>query len=68
MIVISNEQKELLMEHLPNAEEILKTNDVNDILFPLDDLITEVGFDENYALNNIGSKLQRTYDQLFNQN
>lgn len=34
----------------------------------LDDVITDVGFDENYELNKEGLKLQLIYDQIYNQN
>lgn len=68
MINVTDEQRKLLAEHLENTEELFKSDDVNEILLPLDDLITEVGFDENYELNELGLKLQKLYDELYNQN
>lgn len=68
MINVTAEQRNLLLEHLPNAEELMKSDDVNDLLLPLDDLIMDIGFDEDYELTPIGLKLQLAYDQIFNQN
>lgn len=67
-MIITDEQKEILIKYLPNAKEIMNSDDVNDILLPLDDLITEIGFDEKYDLNETGLKLQEVYDQIYNQN
>lgn len=69
---ISGSQKELLKEYglvLPdNIDEIDEIEKINEVLLDLDDKITEIGFDSNYDLNEVGLKLQRLYDQLYNQN
>lgn len=69
---ISDSQKELLKEYglvLPdNIDEIDEIEKINEVLLDLDDKITEIGFDSNYDLNEAGLKLQRLYDQLYNQN
>lgn len=69
---ISDSQKELLKEYglvLPdNIDEIDEIEKINEVLLDLDDKITEIGFDSNYDLNEVGLKLQRLYDQLYNQN
>lgn len=68
MISVTNEQRDLLIKHLPNANKLLESDDVNEILLPLDDLITEIGFQENYELNELGLKLQKIYDEIYTQN
>lgn len=68
MIAISEEQKELIIKYLPDIEEVLMTDNVNEILLPLDDFITENCFDKDYELTDLGLKLQKAYDEIFNQN
>lgn len=68
MINITIEQKKMLLNYIPNIEKIIQSDDVNELLLPLDDLITEIGFDENYELNQEGLILQKIYDQIYNQN
>ena len=60
---ITAEQKALLKEYNIDVSE-----DINDTLLELDAKITEVGFDDNYALSEEGLKLQRLYDKLYYQN
>lgn len=60
---ITDEQKQLLTKY-----GVYITGDVNTLLLDLDDKITEIGFNQDYSLNEIGLKLQRLYDQLYNQN
>lgn len=67
-ISISNEQKDLLVQYLPDAEKMIIEGDIDAVLDRLDDKITEIGFDREYELNEIGLQLQRLYDQLYNQN
>ena len=68
MVYITDEQKNILAVYLDNFNELIKSNDVNDLLDELDDLITDIGFDENYELTEEGLKLQLLYDQIYNQN
>lgn len=68
MLKITDNQKRLLFEYLPNATQYVKDNDIDQILEDLDDKITEIGFDADYELNKVGLKLQRLYDELYNQN
>ena len=65
---ITDEQKELLLEHLPEVDQYLNSGDVDAVLDQLDDKITEIGFNKDYSLNKIGLKLQRLYDQIYIQN
>ncbi|MDD4688898.1 MAG: hypothetical protein PHE51_04040 [Eubacteriales bacterium] len=63
MINIKDEQKRLLLEYIENPSD-----DIDTLLLELDDKITEFGFNEYYDLNEDGLKLQKLYDELYNQN
>ncbi len=62
-MIITDEQKALL-----NSRGIKIYNDVNDTLLAIDEKITEIGFNSKYELNEVGLKLQKLYDQIYNQN
>ena len=70
MLELNEEQKKFLQENF-NPEEaaaMLQTDKLDDILLPLDSLITYQGFDDDYLLNRWGSKAQRIYDEIYSQN
>ena len=60
---ITQIQRDILKEY-----KVKIFNNVNDTLSALDDKITEIGFNADYSLNSKGLKLQRLYDELYNQN
>lgn len=64
MLNITEEQKKVLRENgVPISDKI------GDMLLDLDAKITEVGFTRDQQnLNDLGLKLQRLYDQIYNQN
>lgn len=64
---ITLEQKEYLKEFIPDLEEIIKSDDVNDLLWILDEKIL-MRFDSNYELDAVGLKLQKIYDDIYYQN
>lgn len=68
MIKITDEQKELLLKHLPDADIFIESDDIDNLLDELDNKITEIGFNSDYSLNETGLKLQLLYDQIYNQN
>lgn len=68
MLNISNEQRKLLIKYLPDMENCITTSDIDTVLDRLDNKITEKGFTPEYELNEVGLKLQRLYDELYNQN
>ena len=64
MINITNEQRQMLEEN-----NVAVSDDVDALLLDLDAKITEVGFTRDQQnLNDRGLKLQRLYDQIYNQN
>ena len=60
---ITNEQYETLSKY-----RIEVCDDINDLLLNIDSKITEIGFNPDYSLNDVGLKLQLLYDQIYNQN
>lgn len=67
-MLISEEQKVLILENVPNGNELISNNDLGELLSALDDTIIDKGMDKDYSLNDIGVKLQLAYDQIYNQN
>lgn len=63
MIDINEKQKELVKTYLKKSY-----TDIDLLLTELDDKITEIGFDDNYDINEDGILLQRLYDDLYYQN
>ena len=69
MFDITPEQLELLLKYLPEAEALLDDPDgMYYILDLLDDKMLELGYDEDYELNEVGAKLEDLYDDLYYQN
>ena len=56
-MIITEKQKELVKKYLKKSY-----TDIDLLLTELDDKITEIGFDENYDINEEGILLQRLYD------
>ena len=62
-MIITEKQKEHVKTYLKQSY-----TDIYQLLLDLDDKITEIGFDDNYDLNEEGILLQRLYDDLYYQN
>ena len=62
-MIITEKQKELVKKYLKKSY-----TDIDLLLTELDDKITEIGFDENYDINEEGILLQRLYDDLYYRN
>ena len=54
---ITEEQKSILLSHIPDINQSINNGDLDDVLDQLDDKITEIGL-----------KLQKLYDELYVQN
>lgn len=65
---ITEEQKSILLSHIPDINQSINNGDLDDVLDQLDDKITEIGFNRDYTLNEIGLKQQKLYDELYVQN
>lgn len=68
MINITDKQKDILAKYFDDLDNVVQSDDINDLLDKLDDLITDIGFDKDYELTREGLKLQSLYDQIYNQN
>ena len=69
MLDLNNEQITFIKKNFKEeSQKMLKTDILDDILLPLDALITYKGFDEDYLLNSWGSVAQRIYDEIYTQN
>lgn len=68
MVKLSEAEKIFLRENFKNAEELIQSQKVMDVLLPLDALITYQGFDEDYSLNSWGDKAQKIYDDIYYSN
>ena len=68
MLNLNEEQKNFLIENFDDAEVMMNSDNVNDILLPLDALITYKGFDDDYMLTKWGNVAQRMYDDIYTQN
>ena len=69
MLELNEERKEFLKENFKtDAAVMLETDNLDDILLPLDALITYQGFDDDYLLNAWGNNAQRIYDEIYTQN
>lgn len=64
MINVSKEDREFIIKNLKNGEKLLESNDINDILDPLGDLIDDKGF-YGYDYNDFGRKAQKVYDNVY---
>ena len=67
MLKITEEQISELKKYF-DTDEYTSNDNIDGLLMALGDVITDVGFDENYELNKEGLKLQLIYDQIYNQN
>lgn len=68
MLNLTEEQKQFLRENFDNAEEMMNSDTVNDILLPLDALITYQGLDDDYQPTDWGDMAEKIYGQIYEQN
>ena len=67
-MVINEKQKETIIKYVPNAQKYIDSDNLYELELAIDEQITENGMDKNGDLTNLGMKLQRLYDQIYNQN
>lgn len=68
MLNLSEEQKKFIKDNFKDADNMIKTDNLDDILLPLDELITYQGFDDNYLPTKWGNEAERIYDEIYMQN
>ena len=64
MAKLLKEDENFIRNNFENAEEILKKEDLNDILDELFAWINEYGLDKDFCLNNKGEEAERVYDSI----
>ncbi len=67
-MILTDEQKKIIIENVPNGVDLIERDNLGDLLTEIDNVIVSAGMDLNYDLNDLGIKLQRIYDQIYNQN
>lgn len=68
MIYITEQQKDYLRRQSVDISDVLNKNDLRALLDIIDDAIVENIVDHNDEPDETGIKLQRIYDQIYNQN
>ncbi|MBQ3404433.1 MAG: hypothetical protein IJG63_03325 [Oscillospiraceae bacterium] len=68
MIKLGEKEKEFLFRNLERADDLILSENVNDVLLPLDEWIAMNGFDEDYNLTDEGRTAQRIYDRIYENN
>ena len=67
-MIIKNEQIEELKQHVDNVNEFVQNDDVQGLLDAIDDVIVDNILGNNDEPDEEGIKLQRIYDEIYNQN
>lgn len=68
MIVIKEAQINELSSYIENIDDIIANGDIQDLLDAIDDVIVDNILGNNDEPDEIGIKLQRIYDEIYNQN
>ena len=67
-MIVKSEQIEVLKPYIDNIEDLVKSDDVQSVLDAIDDVIVENTLANNDEPDDEGIKLQKIYDEIFNQN
>jgi hypothetical protein len=65
-MTITEEQKQFLSKHIEDLDNILLSDDVNDLYDAIDDAIVDT-FDANGNPSPDGIKLQQVFDEIYNR-
>lgn len=64
---ITTKQKKFLENYIDNLEQVLLSDDINDLLLAIDDVVID-SFDAAGNPSEEGIKLQRIYDEIYSSN
>ncbi len=67
-MIITQEQIDVLEKHIPNVRELVEADDVQAVLDAANDVIVDNILANGDILDDEGAKVQRVWDQIFNQN
>jgi hypothetical protein len=65
MVKLTDKQKEFIVANLPNGQKLIKSENVREILLPLDAFISDQGMNDDYSLNDLGVIAQNIYDEIY---
>lgn len=67
-MIIKNEQTKILKPYIENIEELIVSDDLQKLLDAIDDIVVDNILGNNDEPDEEGIRLQRIYDDIFNQN
>lgn len=67
-MIIKDEQIAALKPYIENIESLIESDDVQEVLDAIDDVIVDNILGNNDEPDDEGIKLQKIYDEIFNQN
>jgi hypothetical protein len=67
-MIVKAEQIEVLKPYIENIEELVELDDVQAVLDAIDDVIVDNILANNDEPDDEGIKLQKIYDEIFNEN
>ena len=67
-MIVKAEQMEVLKPYIENIEELVESDDVQAVLDAIDDVIVDNILANNDEPDDEGIRLQKIYDEIFNEN
>ena len=67
-MIVKTEQIEVLKPYIENIEDLVESDDVQAVLDAIDDVIVDNILANNDEPDDEGIKLQKIYDEIFNEN
>lgn len=67
-MIVKTEQIEFLKPYIENIEDLIKGDDVQALLDEIDDVIVDNILSNNDEPDEEGIRIQKVYDEIFNQN
>lgn len=67
-MIVTDKQIEILKPYINNITELVQSGDIQEVLDAIDDVIVDNILGNNDEPNEEGIRLQKVYDEIFNQN
>ena len=67
-MIVNDEQIEILKPYIENIEDLISNDNLEELLEAIDDAIVDNILTNNDEPDEEGIKIQRIYDQIYNQN
>ena len=67
---ILEDDKKFIMKYIPDAENVLKSTNIREVLEAISDWIDDNGFEapDYYDYNELGREAQKVYDRIYLNN